>query len=162
MKSSLVKPIGEKATSVTETGGGGADGGVDLVLKKNGEKLLVQCKHWKMEKVGIKVIRELFGVVTAEGATGGVIISSGRFSQEARDFSRGKPLELLGGSQLLNLISEVQKEPKPLNKKSDDNICPLCGAEMVLRTAKKGPNTGEKFWGCSAFPKCRFIKPYEG
>jgi len=150
-----------KGYTVTETGGGGADGGVDLVLKKNGEKLLVQCKHWKMEKVGVKVIRELFGVVTAEGATGGVIISSGRFSQEARDFSRGKPLELLGGSQLLNLISEVQKEPKPLNKKSDDTICPLCGVEMVLRTAKKGPKAGEKFWGCSAFPKCSSTKPYK-
>jgi len=150
-----------KGYIVTETGGGGADGSVDLVLRRGGEKLLVQCKHWKMEKVGVKVIRELYGVVAAEGATGGVIISSGKFTQEARDFARGKPLELLDGSELLNLISEVQKEPKPLNKKSNDNICPLCGAEMVLRTAKKGPKAGEKFWGCSAFPKCRSTKPYK-
>jgi restriction system protein len=108
------------------------------------------------------VVRELYGVVAAEGASGGVIILSGKFTQEARDFAKGKPLELLDGSELLNLIAEVQKEPKPISKRSDDNICPLCGAEMVLRTAKKGPKAGEKFWGCSAFPKCRSIKPYEG
>ena len=149
-----------KGYTVTETGGGGADGGVDLVLRKGGEKLLVQCKHWKMDKVGVKVIRELYGVVAAEGATGGIVIASGTFTQEARDFARGKPLELLDGSELLKLIAEVQKTPMPLSNRSHDNICPLCGAEMVLRTAKKGSNAGEKFYGCSAFPKCRATKPY--
>jgi len=33
--------------------------------------------------------------------------------------------------------------------------CPRCGAEMILREAKKGNNAGKKFWGCSNFPKCR-------
>ena len=33
--------------------------------------------------------------------------------------------------------------------------CPKCGAPMVLRTAKKGANAGNEFWGCSQFPKCR-------
>jgi restriction system protein len=158
------KLVGEayrrKGYTVTETGGGGADGGVDLVLRRSGEKLLVQCKHWKMEKVGVKVVRELYGVIAAEGATGGIVISSGTFSQEARDFARGKPLELLDSSNLLTLIAEVQKEPKYVKKKSDDNICPLCGAEMVLRIAKKGLNAGEKFWGSSAFPKCSSTKLY--
>jgi len=32
--------------AVTQRGGGGADGGVDLVLVKDGERLLVQCKTW--------------------------------------------------------------------------------------------------------------------
>ena len=146
--------------NVTETGGGGADGGVDLVIRKGGEKLLVQCKHWKMDKVGVKVVRELYGVVTAEGATGGIVISSGAFTQEAMDFAKGKPLELVEGSGLLNLIKDVQSSPLPFSKKSNVNTCPLCGAEMVLRTAKKGQNAGEKFWGCSAFPKCRATKPY--
>ena len=41
-----------KGYAVAETGGGGADGGVDLVLSKRGKRLLVQCKHWKAAKVG--------------------------------------------------------------------------------------------------------------
>lgn len=36
-------------------------------------------------------------------------------------------------------------------------ICPKCGSEMVLREVKKGQNAGNKFWGCSKFPKCRGI-----
>lgn len=149
-----------KGYNVTETGGGGADGGVDLVLKRGGEKLLVQCKHWKMDKVGVKVVRELYGVVVAEKATGGVVISSGTFTQEATDFAKGKPLELLNGTTLQNIITEVQKgEIQPRNR-LNENVCPQCGAKMVLRTAKKGQNAGEKFWGCSAYPKCRTTKPY--
>ena len=38
--------------------------------------------------------------------------------------------------------------------------CPICGGNLILRTAKKGPHTGETFWGCSNFPKCRYIKKY--
>lgn len=149
-----------KGYAVAETGGGGADGGIDLVLRKGGERLLVQCKHWRMVKVGVKVVREIYGVVAAEGATGGVVISSGTFTQEAKDFSMGKPIELINGSELLRLIAEVQRSPMPLSKKTNGRTCPLCGAEMVLRIAKKGPNVGEKFWGCSAFPKCRGTKKY--
>jgi hypothetical protein len=32
--------------------------------------------------------------------------------------------------------------------------CPNCGIKMVLRTAKRGPNPGERFWGCQDFPRC--------
>lgn len=149
-----------KGYNVTETGGGGADSGVDLVLKRGDEKLLVQCKHWKMDKVGVKVVRELYGVVVAEKATGGVVISSGTFTQEAMDFAKGKPLELLDGSALQNIITEIQKgEIQPRNR-LNEKVCLDCGAKMVLRTAKKGQNAGEKFWGCSAYPKCRATKPY--
>ncbi|WFF96495.1 nuclease-related domain-containing protein [Aeromonas caviae] len=38
-------------------------------------------------------------------------------------------------------------------------ICPRCGSTMVLRTATRGENKGNQFWGCSGYPKCRFIKP---
>ena len=148
-----------KGFKVTETGGGGADGGVDLVIKKGGETLLIQCKHWKMNKVGVKVVRELYGVVAAEGSTGGIVISSGAFTQEAINFAKGKPLELIDGSGLLKLVAEVQESPN-IAGQDLDNICPICGSEMVLRTAKKGQNAGQQFWGCSAFPKCRSTKPY--
>ena len=152
---------------VTETGGGGADGGVDLILRKNGEHLLVQCKNWRMDKDGVKVVRELYGVVAAEGATGGVVICSGTFTQEARDFARGRPMELIEGTALARMVEELKKKPSSVNvnpiladSQPTVNNCPLCGSEMVLRTAKKGPKAGENFWGCSAFPKCRGKKPH--
>ncbi|MEA5020080.1 MAG: topoisomerase DNA-binding C4 zinc finger domain-containing protein [Gordonibacter sp.] len=37
-------------------------------------------------------------------------------------------------------------------------ICPRCGAVLIVRTAKKGSNAGNQFYGCSSFPRCRFTK----
>ena len=60
----------------------GADGGVDLILERPGERVLVQCKHWKAWKVGVQTIRELFGVMTLKGASGGIVATTGRFPVE--------------------------------------------------------------------------------
>jgi len=38
--------------------------------------------------------------------------------------------------------------------------CPACQSPMKKRTAKRGPNPGNKFWGCSKWPKCKATKPF--
>lgn len=47
----------------------------------------------------------------------------------------------------------------PLPAANSERICPRCGSPMALRTAKKGDNAGNSFWGCSTYPKCRQILP---
>lgn len=47
---------------------------------------------------------------------------------------------------------------KTKDENSDKKICPKCGQALVLRTAKKGENAGKSFYGCSSFPKCRYIE----
>lgn len=42
-----------------------------------------------------------------------------------------------------------------VSEKQNSITCKRCGSHMVLRVAKKGPNAGERFWGCSQFPRCR-------
>ncbi|MCR5184235.1 MAG: HIT domain-containing protein [Opitutales bacterium] len=39
--------------------------------------------------------------------------------------------------------------------------CPKCGAQMVLKKAKRGRCAGKTFWSCSQFPKCNGTKPTE-
>lgn len=41
---------------------------------------------------------------------------------------------------------------------SSNTICPKCGSNLIERTAKQGPNTGRKFFGCEKYPICRFTK----
>jgi ssDNA-binding Zn-finger/Zn-ribbon topoisomerase 1 len=41
---------------------------------------------------------------------------------------------------------------------AEEKICPRCGNKLVLRTAKKGENVGNQFYGCSNFPTCRYIE----
>lgn len=54
----------------------------------------------------------------------------------------------------------------PFLEESEDsipnNVCPRCGGELILRTAKKGDNAGNKFYGCSNYPKCRYVRDVEG
>lgn len=155
-----------KGYQVTETGGGGADGGVDLVLRKDGEKHLVQCKQWKAYKVGVTVVRELFGVMAAQGATGGYVVTSGCFTDEAKAFARGRNIELIEGPALHALIKQARGTarlsskvpPEAPSTKPTENTtpaCPLCAQAMVLRTVKRGASSGSRFWGCTGFPACR-------
>lgn len=34
-------------------------------------------------------------------------------------------------------------------------MCSRCSSTMVVRTATRGPNEGNEFWGCKRYPKCR-------
>lgn len=149
-----------KGYTVQENLAGGADGGIDLTLNKEGKRSLVQCKNWKTQTVGVSTIRELFGVITAEGADEGIVVCSGHYTADAQEFAKGKPLTLIDGNSLTRLISEVQTTPKPKIHTEPDIICPTCGNSMVLRLAKRGKNTGDRFWGCSKFPKCRGTRQY--
>ncbi len=45
-----------------------------------------------------------------------------------------------------------------LKERHGGDACPKCGAALVLRTAKKGANQGGQFYGCSGFPKCRYLR----
>jgi restriction system protein len=94
--------------TVAETGGGGADGGIDLVLRRGGEKFLVQCKQWRARQVSVEVVRELYGVMADRGAAGGFVVTSGRFTDPATDFARGKNIKLLDGPQLHALIKQAK------------------------------------------------------
>ena len=69
--------------------GRGADGGVDLILRRGGRTSLVHCKQWKAFSVGAPVVREMFGLLTAEKADKAIIVTSGDFTREARSFAEG-------------------------------------------------------------------------
>ncbi|MFA7382516.1 MAG: restriction endonuclease [Desulfurivibrionaceae bacterium] len=162
-----------KGYVVKETGGGGADGGIDLEMSLNGQKYLVQCKQWKAFKVGVKVVREFFGVMVANGATGGFVVTSGVFTEEAAAFAEDKDITLIDGGKLVKIINSAQAAqhlekkniPQPtledipwLNKETNASpSCPKCNSAMVRRTAKQGANAGKEFWGCSLYPKCKSV-----
>ncbi|WP_324781194.1 restriction endonuclease [Thiobacillus sedimenti] len=149
-----------KGYSVAEKGGGGADGGIDLVLKKQGETFLAQCKQWRAVKVGVNIVRELYGVMAARGATGGFVVTSGVFTDEARAFAKGRNIELMDGKALHALIAGVKPPPKffrdPLSVMTTGApFCPECQSRMVKRKAKRGANAGQEFWGCTRYPDCK-------
>jgi restriction system protein len=164
---------------VSEQGGAGPDGGIDLVLSKGSEKFLVQCKQWKAFKVSVTVVRELYGVMAAKGAAGGFVVTSGRFTDEATAFASGRNIKLIDGPLLHGLISQAKNarsaahvasprnltsvpatstiRPAPAAVATQDSTpsCPSCGSAMTKRKAKRGANVGGEFWGCATYPACK-------
>ena len=58
-----------------------------------------------------------------------------------------------------------ESSEKPIDEAIDNSnaeiiapVCPKCGGELIERVATKGQHAGQKFWGCSSFPKCKFTK----
>jgi restriction system protein len=146
---------------VEETLGGGADGGVDLVLRRGGEITLVQCKRWKGKPVPVQTVRELYGVLHDRGASSATIVATARFTPEAIAFAKGKPMELIDSDALLALLRGVQTSGKiaPPLARTESKVsipsCPRCGRQMIQQVARRGANAGKSFWGCSNYPKCR-------
>jgi restriction system protein len=145
----------------------GSDGGVDLILRKDGRASLVQCKQWKVFSVGVPVIREMFGLLVAEQADEAVIVTSGTFTRDAQSFAEGKPIRLVDGPQLLSLVQSVQDRSSdlpPVAEMKSDSVpapaCPSCGKPMVLRIARRGSNAGNRFWGCPGFPNCKGTREF--
>lgn len=161
---------------VAEIGGGGPDGGVDLVLNRGSERFLVQCKQWKALKVGVDIVRELLGVVASKGATGGFVVTSGQYTREARAFAEGRNLTLIDGPALQQMIASVRGVPAAAPDKAPTAAespvtpttatpapatpdCPVCGKVMVRRVARLGGNAGSEFWGCTDYPQCKGTRP---
>ena len=143
---------------VTERGGRQADGGIDVELVRGSERVIVQCKHWRNRQVPVQRVRELLGVVTAEGADRGVLVATNGFTRDAIAFAAGKPLELIDGEGLMTLslgqaVPAAAKRPRV--ESSVTPTCDACGKLMVLRTARRGKKAGSQFWGCSSYPACR-------
>jgi restriction system protein len=157
--------------SVRRTGGDGPDGGVDLMLDRGAEKVLVQCKQWRAMRVGVSVVRELYGVMAAQGAAAGIVVTSGAFTPDAVEFASGRNVRLIAGPELLEMIREVRvstsradftSSPRQPNLMEPARGCPRCGSPMVKREAKRGPNAGRAFFGCSRYPECRGTSSIDG
>lgn len=142
----------------------GADGGVDVHLFEAGQQkpvAIIQCKAWNAYQVGVKPIRELYGVMAADGVSNGAFFTSGNFTTEALAWAEGKKLDLVDGREFLNRIQHLNpaQQQELLNVATEGDYttptCPSCGIKMVIRTSSRGRSEGQKFYGCRSYPRCQ-------
>jgi predicted RNA-binding Zn-ribbon protein involved in translation (DUF1610 family) len=89
-------------------------------------------------------------------------VRENRLSPGWKTFRQHKAyVQSLHPSQAAAGTADVETADRQVTPETSDSAstrsCPKCGAEMVLRTARRGANAGNQFWGCSNFPKCRQI-----
>ncbi|PZQ75009.1 MAG: restriction endonuclease [Variovorax paradoxus] len=139
----------------------GADGGVDIWLysQHSDKPVIVQCKHWKKRVVGVKELREFYGVLKSHDLTYGTFATSSTFSSEAFAFAKSNRINALDRERLLGLIEgrTAQQRRVLLDTAYEGEYwkptCVKCGMKMALRAGRDGG----PFWGCSNYgrTKCR-------
>jgi restriction system protein len=131
-----------------------AHGFVDFVLRKHGETIYVQAKHWKSRAVGVHLLRDLYRSMAGE-AHRWVVVAMHGFTDEARVWAAGRHIQLVDGDDLLALLgntvgAQAKNEAAP-NVPVSAPLCAACGSTMVQHV---NHHSGVSFWGCSNFPKC--------
>jgi len=94
----------EEGWRVRENEKKGADGGVDLWMKRRRTEAIVQCKRYEDARVTIKVVREMYGLLYEYDAKCAYIVTTSEFTKECYRFVEDKPIELINGETLLQRI----------------------------------------------------------
>jgi HJR/Mrr/RecB family endonuclease len=87
------------------------DKGIDIYAKRlyeNGtEVLAIQCKHYPKGTVGVEHARALYGVIHAQPSiTKGILLTSGSFSRDCKEFVDGKRIELFDVNIVCGLLEK--------------------------------------------------------
>ena len=142
----------------------------DVVLEMNAQKTIVQYRHWREYEIDAAVLEKLVAEMEEQSIRNGIVVTTGLFTEDAVDFSHKKHLLLINGVDLSLMVGELSTSDnesiKDEEEVQDDNaeeepeiepLCPICSSDMIKRTARKGKNAGNTFWGCSQFPNCRGV-----
>jgi len=143
------------SVNVTKAAG---DYGADLVISKEGKKIVVQAKRYS-KNVGLKAVQEAHAAVNHYGAVEAWVVTNSGFTEQAVTLARSNKVKLLSRNDLIEMILKMNPGAAPSPKQvietlpKEEMSCDRCGNTMVIRNGSRG-----KFYGCSNFPKCRNVK----
>ena len=69
------------------------DAGRDLIIHTSQGKIVVECKHQPRSSVGRPVVQKLHSDIISAGSKKGIIITTGKFSKQAIEYSKNLILE---------------------------------------------------------------------
>lgn len=154
--------------AVSETGGGGGRA-VDMVLTRGQDRFLVDCKPWRTLAVGPAPVRELVALVRSREAAGGFVVSSGEFTDEARQLAQSHPVQLIDGKVLRELLNTREEKTQPVVVRREGPFldttlppsawrlraqpCPLCGGAM-----EEAERHGRRVLACVHHPLCEGVR----
>lgn len=114
------------------------DGGIDLKLRRPGDYVLVQVKHWNAYKVPHNDVHQLLGLMVNEGATGAILITSGEFTKAAIEAAtRHGHVRLIDGGELREMVGPLPEHAaQPLllrrRKEVDPTVILIRGAFALI------------------------------
>lgn len=105
----LVEKLISKMGFITERTKRSFDGGIDIIAINEQPmfdgKYIIQCKRYS-GSIGEPILRDLYGVVSSEHANKGILITNSYFTKTAKEFAKNKPIELIDGKKLTNMLDK--------------------------------------------------------
>jgi len=135
--------------------------GVDLHLCKAGAdsaSILAQCKAWNAYRVGIEPVRKLRAAMAAAKIGEGLLLTSGRFTQEAVAHAGKQNIQLVDGAALLARFAALPPEQALellVFATQGDYMTPTCPACSLKMVERKSTGQGRTYWGCRNYPRCK-------
>lgn len=119
--------------------GGQSDGGVDILVSRDGIRSIVQCKQYSRSPIARPALQQLYGAFEDNDATAGFVVTASYFSKPAKEFAKGKPITLIDGRTLVLWINryaggQIEEQiPTTDNPRTEQQhlVCPDCGNEFV-------------------------------
>jgi restriction system protein len=85
------------------------DGGIDAVAFDpdpiRGGKFVIQAKRYN-NVVPVSAVRDLYGTMIHEGAAKGILVTTSYYGNDAREFSKDKPITLIDGANLVYMFQK--------------------------------------------------------
>ncbi|MEU4728557.1 restriction endonuclease [Streptomyces sp. NPDC023588] len=132
----LFRAMGMEAVTTQRSGDGGVDIEANDPSPITGGRIVVQVKRYR-NTVSPTAVRDLYGTVQDKGANKGVLVTTASFGPGSYTFSNGKPLELVPGDRLVELLHQyglrgrlggavaslpAQRAPEPAAPSADHNV----------------------------------------
>jgi len=92
---------------VTRRGGANPDGGINLIIQKDGQAKAIQCKQWKTWNVGVKAVREFLGVLTDAKIQHGIFITLNSFTGDAILLAEKHGIEIINEIALWVMMDDL-------------------------------------------------------
>ena len=90
-----------------------------MLLTQGDQRVLLQCKYWKTRKLAEMPVRELYGMMAAQSANAGILITSGSFTLEASRFAGYGRIQLIDGPRLLALLREDETAERAAGRSAE-------------------------------------------
>lgn len=85
------------------------DYGADLILKKDGETIVIQAKRYA-NTVGIRAVQEIIGAMSYYRACKGIVITNNYFSSNAINLATKSSIELWDRKTIINRFSNLHNK----------------------------------------------------
>lgn len=122
------------------------DYGADLILKNENKRIVVQAKR-SSTKIGIKAVQEIYAAQRFHGADEAWIVTNSFYTKSAVELGNACSIIMKDRNTLSKWIISINPDF------SNNERCPRCNNELVVRTGKNG-----QFLGCSNYPNCKYTK----